>query len=81
MMRVLFGVVAALPDVTAEALVTCGDETRRTWFAPMSWGAPGGYPAPTVGERVAVLAGSGRWVALGRVGAGAPTGTPGGGWT
>lgn len=79
-MRVLFGVVAAPPDAAGEAPVTCGDETRRTWFAPAAWGGPGGYPAPLVGERVAVLAGAGRWVALGRVRAGIPVGTPGGGW-
>lgn len=72
--------VITAPGGDGNGTVSFGDATRLVHFSPLRWGAAGGLPDPEVDDRVAVAVGWPVWMALWRLGAGEPTGTPGGAW-
>lgn len=76
-----WGTVVAPPGGSGYGTVYLGDATRLVYFDPLRWGAAGGLATPTEGDRVAVAAGWPSWQALWPLGAGEPTGTPGGAWS
>lgn len=81
MNRVWWGVVVDPPDGSGRGLVSFGDATRAAIFDPLIWGAQGGYPVPSPGDRVVVVTGWPDWIAIRPLGAGVPAGVPGLNWS